>query len=88
MTYQDPICDLLDVEENSAEHRLGMAIRSAFSAFDDIMAMGADPNTKAVVAQERRALHQLVSRAQLIASFVDAYLDQPGKVRMVVNNSR
>ena len=71
--------------ETSPEHRLGMSIHLAFSAFDEIMAMSADPNTKHLVVAERRALHQLVSRAQLIASFVDASLDQPGQIKMVVN---
>lgn len=71
--------------ETSTEHLLGMSIHFAFTALDEIIAMAADPNTKHLVIAERRALHQLVSRAQLIASFVDASLDQPGQIKMVVN---
>lgn len=70
----------------SPEHRLGMAINTAFATLDEIMALAAFSETKDLVLLERVALHQLCSRAQLIASFVDAALDQPGKVRMVVNN--
>lgn len=72
--------------EDTPEHKLGMSIHSAFAAMDEIMAMGAAPGTKHLVISERRALHQLCSRAQLIASFVDAAVDQPGKIKMVVNN--
>lgn len=75
-----------DALMKSPEHRLGMSIQGAFSALDDIMTMAADPRTKHLVLRERIAMHQLVSRAQLIASFVDPARDQPGKVRMVVNN--
>lgn len=63
-----------------------MAINSAFSAFDELMALAANPEAKRFILRERIAMHQLVSRAQLLASFVDAAIDQPGKVRMVVNN--
>lgn len=84
----DPIYELVgEAMQETPEHRLGMAINGAFSSLDEIMAMAAYPNTKHLVIAERRALHQLVSRAQLIASFVDASLDQPGKVRLVVNRA-
>lgn len=91
MTYADPIYELVDDQghgtpESSPEHRLGMAIHLAFSCMDELTAMAADQNTSHLVIAERRALHQLLSRAQLIASYVDAALDQPGKVKMVVNN--
>lgn len=84
---KDPVYELLDTPpESSPEHRLGMATQSAFTALDEIMAMAADPVTKHLVVNDRRAMHQLCSRAQLIASFVDAARDQPGKIRMVVRN--
>lgn len=66
---------------------LEFTIHRAFAELDEIMALAADPATKHLVIAERRAIHQLCSRAQLIASFVDAARDQPGKVRMVVNNA-
>ena len=56
--------------ETSPEHRLGMAIRQAFAALDEIMAMGADTETKHLVIAEQIAMAQLLSRAQLINSFI------------------
>ena len=73
-------------EAEKAQVNLDMNIKAAFDALDEIMAIGAGPDTKHLLLKERIAVHQLVSRAQLIASFVEAARDQPGKVRMVVNN--
>lgn len=73
-------------EIDAVEVKTEMAVNAAFSAFDELMAIAADPEAKRFILRERIAMHQLVSRAQLLASFVDAALDQPGKVRMVVNN--
>ncbi len=72
-------------ESEKAQVRLDMNIQQAFSALDEIMALAADPLTKHLVIKDRIAMHQLVSRAQLIASFVDAARDQPGKIRVVAN---
>lgn len=82
------IFELPQTPEQRAQIAFDMAVQSAFNALDEIMAVGADPEKKHMLLKERIAMHQLVSRAQLIASFVDAARDQPGKVRMVVNNGR
>jgi hypothetical protein len=84
--FEDPIYEYPLTESEKAQVRLDMSIQQAFSGLDEIMALAADPLTKHLVIKDRIAMHQLVSRAQLIASFVEAARDQPGKVRMVVNN--
>jgi hypothetical protein len=71
-------------ESEKAQVKLGMSIQQAFSGLDDIMAIAADPNTKHLVLKERVAIGQLVSRAQLIASFM-IVSGKPGHL-MVVSN--
>lgn len=80
------IYELPQTPEQRAQIAFDMAVQSAFNALDEIMAFGADPLTRNLVLNERIAMHQLASRTQLIASFIEASKDQPGKVRMVVNN--
>lgn len=72
--YSDQISTISEMmketPEISPEHRLGMAVRSAFNALDEIVAIGADPETKHLVIRDRIAMAQLQSRVQLINSFI------------------
>lgn len=70
--------------EQSPEHRLGMAIHLAFAALDEIMAMGADEETRVLVLKERIAMAQLLSRAQLINSFI-LVSGKPGQLKVITN---
>lgn len=70
--------------EASPEHRLGMAIHRAFAELDEIMALGADPETAHLVKREAIAMAQLQSRIQLINSFIQVQ-SKPGQLRVISN---
>lgn len=55
---------------NAPEHKIAMALRSAFEGLDEIMVMAAHPDTSHLVDAERVAVGQLILRAQLIGSFL------------------
>lgn len=83
----DPLYELIgEAMQESPENRLGMAIEGAFSSLDEVMAIAADPKTRHLVEREIRLASMLETRANLIASFIRATMDQPGKIKMVVNN--
>lgn len=87
MYQDDPLCDLIgEAMQESPEHKLGMAIEGAFASLDEVMAIAADPKTRHLVEREIKLASMLETRANLIASFIRATMDQPGKVKLVVNN--
>lgn len=86
--YSDQISTISEMmketPETSPEHRLAMATQSAFSALDEIMAIGADPETKHLLIRDRIAMAQLQSRMQLINSFI-LVSGKPGQLKVVQN---
>lgn len=66
------------------EHRLGMSIHQAFTALDEIMALAADPETRALVKKDQIMLGQLVTRARILGGLVNPR-EEAGQLKMVVN---
>lgn len=62
---------------------VGRTLRDAFSAIDDLVILANREDTKAAVLAERVMISQLVTRVQLLASFVMAH--PPGKLKVVGN---
>lgn len=62
--------DAADILEASPEHKLAKFEQSAFDALDEIMAIAADPETQHLVLRDHVAMAQLLSRCQLINSFI------------------
>jgi hypothetical protein len=72
-------------DENSPEIKLDMALRSAFAGLDDLMVLACNSNTADLVEREKIAIGQIVTRAQLIASFLMARQTPAGKLRLIQN---
>lgn len=91
--YEDHISTISEIvsdqgAEESPEHRLGMSIHLAFSALDEIVAMGADPKTREMVQRDLHLLSQIKSRLEWIGTFIEvanAADEKPGKLRIVRN---
>jgi hypothetical protein len=74
---------MTDPDENSPEVKLDMALRGAFAGLDELMCLAADRDTASLVEKERVHIGQLVTRAQLLASFLMARA--PTGLRMIRN---
>lgn len=75
--------------QSDPEVRLGMNIHQAFSALDEIIAMGASPETRHLVQQDLHMLGQIKGRLEWIGTFIEcakAAREQQGKLKMVVRN--
>ena len=70
-------------EAEKVQLSLDMSIQQAFNALDEIMAIGADPETRHLVLKERIAMARLLSRVQLINSFIQ--VSKPGQLKVVSN---
>ena len=94
MTFQDPIYELIgEAMQESPERELQFALVEfrtmkpamqkdfLVGALDEFCGLAKEGKIDSCVAG------QILFRAKLIASFVDASLDQPGKVRLVVNRA-
>lgn len=67
----------VSMEDISPEHKVGMAIRSVFASLDEVIALAASPDTRALVCAERIALGQMLTRCQTLCSFAMATAPDP-----------
>ncbi len=71
----------LAMEEISPEHRVGMAIRGAVAAMDELFALANDYETRALVCDEKKALGHLLTQCEVICTFALAVKPAPTLVR-------
>ena len=76
MTYDDQLEIVREAMSETGIDPVGMRVRDAFAALDDLMVMANRPETSAQVRAERILIGQLLTRCQTLASF--ALISQPG----------
>lgn len=76
----EELCEVIrqEMAQVPPDHQVGMAIRGAFAALDELIALAAAPDTRALVCDEKIALGQLLSRCQMLCSF--AMATKPGPI--------
>jgi hypothetical protein len=77
-----PNADERGAEQAPDREPVGMALASIVRALDDVAGMAREPSTYKEVAAEEIALGQILSRTQLILSFIDSHNEAP-KIRAV-----
>lgn len=66
---------------DTPEHKVGMAIRAAYAAFDDLMVLANREETRQLVCNEKIALGKLLTRVETLCSFAMAVKPAPVLVR-------
>ena len=66
---------------DTPEHKVGMAIRAAYAAFDDLMVLANREETRQLVCNEKIALGKLLTRCETLCSFAMAVKPAPVLVR-------
>ena len=67
------------------EHKVGMAIRAAYAAFDDLMVLANQAETRQLICDEKRAIGGLLTRMETLCSFALAVKPAPVLVRQRVS---
>lgn len=80
--YEDQL-SAIHHEMKEPEAEVGMAIRGAFAALDELIALAAQPKTRPHVINEKVMLGQLLTRCQTLASF--SLTGNPSPFRMIRN---
>jgi hypothetical protein len=71
-------CDLgPTTEAEMMESQIAQRLNSLISELDELVAMAAHPETSALIENEKIAVGQIISRAQLIGSFLLANHPRP-----------
>jgi hypothetical protein len=71
-------CDLgPTTEAEMTESQIAQRLNSLISELDELVAMAADPATSSLIEKEKIAVGQVLSRAQLIGSFLLANHPRP-----------
>jgi hypothetical protein len=72
MTYEDQLSLVNEEMTGGSEIQMERRCDGIIRELDEIVALAANPETVALVEQQRVAVGQILSRAQLIASFLMA----------------